>query len=238
VADLLAIMAHPDDAELLCGGALIQAADQGYTTAVLDLTKGEAGSYGDPDGRAAEALAAARILGLASRENAGLPDGALTNTPETRALVAAFIRRLRPRTVILQWPEARHPDHRAASELGKDACFLAGLRNAPIEGEPHRPSKVVYSLTYQEATIKPTFVLDITDQIDRKLDAIFAFASQFAGRSALGDVFGGGDRAFRDQVRTHAAHYGSLIRRPFGEPYWTRETMLVSDLVKLPVNSI
>lgn len=238
MVDLLAIMAHPDDAELLCGGTLLRAADQGRSTAVLDLTAGESGSWGSPGGRGKEAAAAAHILGLTSRENAALADGALVNTPETRAVVAGFIRRLRPRTVILHWPEARHPDHRVASQLGYDACYLAGLRNAPIEGDAHRPQKVLYALAYHETYVKPTFVVDISDQIERKLDAIFAFASQFGGRTAMGDVFGGGERDLRDQLLAHAAHYGSLIRRPYGEPYWTRETMRVDDVVGLAVNSI
>lgn len=264
MVDLLAIMAHPDDAELLCGGTLLRAADQGRSTAVLDLTAGESGSWGSPGNRNEEAAAAAHILGLTSRENAALADGALVNTPETRAVVAGFIRRLRPRTVILHWPEARHPDHRVASQLGYDACYLAGLRNAPtltprdirrvgtptltphdirrvgtpIEGDAHRPRKVLYALAYHETYSKPTFVVDISDQIERKLDAIFAFASQFEGRTAMGDVFGGGERDLRDQLLAHAAHYGSLIRRPYGEPYWTRETMRVDDVVALAVNSI
>lgn len=238
MADLVAIMAHPDDAELLCGGTLLRAADQGRSTAVLDLTAGESGSWGSPGNRNKEASAAAHILGLTSRENAALADGALVNTPETRAVVAGLIRRLRPRTVILHRPEARHPDHRVASQLGYDACYLAGLRNAPMEGDAHRPRKVLYALAYHETYVKPTFVVDITDQMDRKLDAIFAFGSQFEDRTAMGDVFGGGERGLRDQLLAHAAHYGSLIRRPYGEPYWTRETMRVDDVVDLAVNSI
>jgi len=238
MADLVAIMAHPDDAELLCGGALIRAADQGYTTAVIDLTGGERGSAGSVEQRQSEAAEAARILGLSERVNAGLPDGALENTPDSRAVVARLLRELRPHTVILQYFEGRHPDHRVASRLGYDACFVAGLRRAPVEGEPHRPSKIVYALSYREEPVQPTFVVDITGQIDRKLDAIFAFGSQFEGRTALGDVFGGGERPIREQIRIHAAHYGSLIRRPYGEPYWTRETTRVDDLVALPVNSI
>jgi LmbE family N-acetylglucosaminyl deacetylase len=125
-----------------------------------------------------------------------------------------------------------------ASQLGYDACFLAGLSRAPVEGEPHRPSKVVYALSYREEGLQPTFVVDITEQIERKLDAIFAFGSQFEGRTALGDVFGGGERPIREQIRIHAAHYGSLIRRPYGEPYWARETIRIDDLVAFPVNSI
>src|SRR5690606_12550107 len=146
--DLLAIAAHPDDAELLCGGTLLRAASQGYRTAVLDLTAGETGTYGDTGAREAEARASARILGLAGRYNAGPPDAALATTPAPRAVAAAFIRRLRPRTVILHGPSTRHPDHRAASHLAYDACFIAGLRRAPVDGEPHRPAKVLFALSY------------------------------------------------------------------------------------------
>jgi N-acetylglucosamine malate deacetylase 1 len=231
--DLLAVVAHPDDAELLCAGALLRAADAGRATAILDLTGGESGSFGSAAGRAEEAAAAARILGLAQRRSAGLPDGALHNSPEARAVVAAHIRELSPRTVITHWPEARHPDHRAASELARDACFLAGVRNAPVDGDPFRPHKVLYCLTYAEHAPKPTFVADISDVMERKLDAIFAYGSQFEGKTAMGDVFAGGDRPLREQILAIHAYYGSLIRCSFGEPYWTRETVRVDDVTTL-----
>lgn len=237
MTDLMAIMAHPDDAELLCAGALLRTADGHGRTAVLDLTGGERGSWGTAEVRAGEAAVAARVLGLADRRTAGLPDGSLQNTPDARATVAGHIRALRPRVVILHWPEARHPDHRAASELGRDACFLAGVRNAAITGEPFRPDKLVYCLTYAEHAPRPTFVLDITDQMERKLDAIFAFGSQFDDRSSMGDVFAGGDRPLREQIIAHHAHYGAQIRCRFGEPYWTRETMRVTDLAALDVGT-
>ncbi|MCI0433593.1 MAG: bacillithiol biosynthesis deacetylase BshB1 [Gemmatimonadetes bacterium] len=238
MADLVAVMAHPDDAELLCGGALLRAVDQGHTTAVIDLTGGERGTAGSADTRREEAAAATRILRLEERLAARLPDSELRNTIAAVHTVAGLIRRLRPRTVILHWPEGRHPDHREASRIGYDACFIAGLKRAPVAGEPHRPAKIVYALSYREDTVRPTFVLDITEQMDRKIDAIFAYASQFEGKTAMGEAFGAGERSLRDQLRAHAAHWGSLIRRPFGEPYWTRETMRVDDLVTLPVNSI
>ncbi|MEJ2186264.1 MAG: bacillithiol biosynthesis deacetylase BshB1 [Gemmatimonadota bacterium] len=234
--DLLAVVAHPDDAELLCGGTLLRAADQGYRTGVLDLTGGESGTRGSAEKRAAEAAQAASILGLAVRRNAGLPDSALENTPATRAIVAAHLRELEPRTVILHWPVGRHPDHRVASQLGYDACFLAGLRNADIPGDPHRPHKVLYAAAYREDAGQPRFVVDITDQMDRKLEAMFAFRSQFEGKTWAGEVFGG-DRPLRDQILAQCAHYGSLIRRPYGEPFWTRETLRVDDVVDLPVGS-
>lgn len=236
--DVLALVAHPDDAELLCGGTLRKAADQGYRTGILDLTGGEAGSWGTPGVRQEEARRAAEILGLHSRMSAGLPDGALQNDPESRNTVARFIRLLRPRVLILHWPQGRHPDHTAASSLGYDAAFTAGLRNAPIDGEPHRPFKIIYAQAYREEAVQPSFVVDITAQIESKLDAIFAFHTQFANKTAMGEIFGGATRPLREQILAHAAHYGSLIRRPYGEPFWMRETMLVDDLVRLEVNSI
>jgi bacillithiol biosynthesis deacetylase BshB1 len=235
--DILAIMAHPDDAELLCGGLLIRSADMERSTAVLDLTGGERGSAGSADLRREEAANATRILGLAARANAGLPDGELENSPAARLVVARHIRQIRPRVVILHWPDGRHPDHRVASELGRDACFVAGLRRAPIDGEPHRPFKVIYCFSYREEPVQPGFVVDITDQIDRKIDAIRAYGSQFDGKPAVGDVFGGGDRELYEQVRIQAAHYGSLIRRPYGEPYWMRETHRVDDVVGMAVGT-
>lgn len=239
MTDLLAIMAHPDDAELLCGGTLARMAAHGHRVGILDLTGGESGSFGDRDTRAREALAAAGVLGVAERRTAGLPDGRLENTPAARSVVATLIRELRPRTVILHWPEARHPDHRAASELGRDACFIAGIRNAQdVGGDAFRPHKVLYSLTYQEAQVKPSFVVDITDFIDRKLEAIFAFGSQFAEKTSMGDVLGGGSRPLREQILAHCAHYGALIRKPYGEPFWMKETMEVANVVELPVNSM
>lgn len=233
--DLLAIVAHPDDAELLCGGTLLRAADRGHRTGVVDLTGGESGTSGNAGLRSEEARRASDVLGLTVRRIAGLPDSALENGPGARAIVAAIIRELRPDTLILMWPEARHPDHRAASALGHDAAFVAGLKKAPIDGEPFRPRKVLYAMAYREHAPKPTFVVDITDQMDRKLEAIYAFGSQFEGKKGMGEVYPGGERDLREQLRVHAAYYGGLIRREYGEPFWTRETMAVDDVVGLPV---
>lgn len=230
--DLLAIMAHPDDAELLCGGTLAKAVDQGHSVGILDLSAGESGSFGNAGTRAQEAEAAARILGVSVRRSAGLPDAALENTPAARDVVAKIIRELKPRTVILHWPDARHPDHRAASDLGRDACFVAGI------GGHHRPTKILYALTYQEAHVKPTFVVDITKQMERKLDAIFAYGSQFEGKVSMGDVMGSETRPLREQILAHHAHYGSLIRKDYAEPFWTKETMEVEDVATLGVRTM
>jgi N-acetylglucosamine malate deacetylase 1 len=237
--DLLAIMAHPDDAELLCGGTLARMAGQGYRVGILDLTGGESGSFGDPGTRAREADAAAKVLGVAHRATAGLPDGRLENTPDARATVATAIRELKPRTVVLHWPDARHPDHRAASELARDACFIAGIKNAAdVRGDAYRPHKLLYALTFQETQEKPSFVVDISDYIQQKLDGIFAFGSQFAAKTKMGDVLGGGSRPLRDQILAHCAHYGSLIRKEYGEPFWMKETAEVTDVVEMSVNSM
>ena len=234
---LLAIVAHPDDAELLCGGTLARMAEQGHTVGILDLTRGELGSAGSPELRAQEAQNAAKILGVSQRSSVNLPDGSLEDSAGNRRKLIELIRRLQPRVVITHWPDARHPDHAGAASLTRSSCFLAGLKNYDAPGTPHRPHKLLYSLTYQETSVKPSFVVDITGQMEKKLAAIFAFDSQFSGKTSMGDVVGGGERPLRDQILAHHAHYGSLIRRPYGEPFWTRETMSVDDVLELGVGS-
>jgi bacillithiol biosynthesis deacetylase BshB1 len=236
MVDLLAITPHPDDAELLCGGTLIRAAELGRKTGVLDLSNGELGTRGTPEGRRAEAERAAETLGLTARMALDLPDARIRNDEESRARLIEAIRALRPRTVILPYFEGRHPDHRVASELGYDACYLAGLKNFPAAGEPHRPAKILYTLAYREHALKPTFVVDTSDVFERKLEAIRCYASQFDGVKALGELYPA-DVPLYDLVRIQDAHYGSLIRAAYGEPFYTRETMLVDDVVSLPVSS-
>lgn len=235
--DLLAIAAHRDDVELTCAGTLIRAVDQGHRTGILDLTAGETGTRGNADIRAAEAARAAEIMGVAERRNAGLPDARLANTEETRRVVVEEIRHFAPRVVILPFPVGRHPDHRIASELARDACFLAGLAKYPAGGTPHRPFKILYSLAYREDPVKPTFVVDITDQFARKMAAIRCYASQFDGAASAGEIFPTGQDLY-SLVETQSAHYGSLIRTRFGEPFHTHETVLVEDVVGLGVQSL
>jgi bacillithiol biosynthesis deacetylase BshB1 len=235
--DLLAIAAHPDDAELTCGGTLAKAARQGYRTGILDLTRGEMGTRGDPATREHEAQKAARVLGLTRRLNAGLPDAHLSNNQEQRRVLVELIRQLQPRVVILPFPVGRHPDHRIASELARDACYLAGLARYPASGEPHRPSKILYALAYREDPIKPTFVVDISEEFETKLEAIRCYASQFNGVKAAGEIFPTGQDLY-ELVRIQSAHYGSLIRTRYGEPFMTYETVRVDDVVKLEVQSL
>jgi bacillithiol biosynthesis deacetylase BshB1 len=235
--DVLAIAAHRDDVELTCAGTLLKAADAGYRTAILDLTAGETGTRGSAELRAAEAERAAELLEVAERRNAGLPDAHLENTDATRRLLVGHLRDFAPRVVILPFPVGRHPDHRIASELGRDACFLAGLAKYGTGGTAHRPHKLLYALSYREDPVKPTFVVDISAQFARKLAAIRCYASQFDGAKAAGEIFPTGQDLY-SLVETQNAHYGSLIRSRYGEPFYTDETMAVDDVVALGVQSM
>jgi len=235
--DLLAIAAHRDDAELTCGGTLAKAARAGHRVGIVDLTQGESGTRGDAATRAAEAARAAAVLGVHLRLNAGLPDAHLHNDEASREKVVDLIRRTKPRAVILPYAVGRHPDHRVASELGRDACYLAGLAKYGGAGDPHRPFKVLYALAYREDPVKPSFVVDISDSFEAKMQAIRCYASQFDGAKAAGEIFPTGQDLY-ELIRVQSAHYGSLIRRPYGEPYFTHETLAVDDVLELGVQSL
>jgi bacillithiol biosynthesis deacetylase BshB1 len=236
-ADILAIAAHPDDAELTCGGTLAKAARAGYRTAIVDLTRGEMGTRGSPEKRAAEAAEAAEVLGVSQRINAGLPDAGLHNTDEARRVVISLLRRLQPRVVILPFPVGRHPDHRVASELGRDACFLSKLAKYPAEGAVHKVEKVLYAMAYREDPVKPTFVGDISEEFDQKLEAVACYSSQFDGAVTAGELYPTG-QGLLDLIRTQNRHYGSLIRTSYGEPFLTDETVRIDDIVTMGVLSI
>jgi N-acetylglucosamine malate deacetylase 1 len=235
--DLLAIAAHRDDVELTCAGTLLRAVDAGHRTGILDLTAGETGTRGSAELREKEAARAAEMLGVSERRNAGLPDAHLQNTDQMRRIVVEHIRHFAPRVVILPFAVGRHPDHRVTSELGRDACFLAGLAKYDAAGAPHRPFKLLYALSYREDPVKPTFVVDITPQFERKIAAIRCYASQFDGAKAAGEIFPTGQDLY-SLVETQNAHYGSLIRTRYGEPFFTDETMAVTDVVALGVQSM
>ena len=162
--DLLAIAAHPDDVELTCGGTLLKMAQRGHKTGILDLTAGEMGTRGTPETRAKEAARAAKILKVSWRGTLGVADSEVQATRQNKLALAKVIRELRPRTVILPYWEARHPDHYHASTLGYEGCFLAGLKQLPLEGEPHRPFKILYATSFEG--MPPTFIVDITKQYE------------------------------------------------------------------------
>jgi len=236
--DLLAIAPHPDDVELTCGGTLIKMARRGRRVGVLDLTGGEMGTRGSVEIRRREAAAAARLLGVAHRENLGLPDAHLELRMDYKLAIARRIRALRPRTVILPCATGRHPDHYTASQLGYEGCFLAGLKRLDIEGEAFRPFKILYATIY-DRTVRPTFVVDITREFARRNRAIYAYKSQFEpkGREKRSKVFLPLDRLVQ-QVGLVARFYGEMAGVEYAEPFLVKEVMQVDDVTDLPVRSI
>jgi bacillithiol biosynthesis deacetylase BshB1 len=235
--DLLAIAAHPDDVELTCGGTLLKAHAQGHKTGILDLTAGEMGTRGTPEIRAKEAAAAAKILNVSWRGTINVPDSDVQPSRQYKLALARVIRELRPRTVILPYWQARHPDHYHASALGYEGCFLAGLKQVPLEGQPYRPFKILYCTSFEG--MPPTFIVDITKQYETRRRAIMAYRSQFrpAKSERKQRVFLAIDE-LDNRMDLLARHYGALIGVKYGEPFLQKEPMQVADVVNLPVRSI
>ena len=233
--DLLAIAAHPDDVEQTCGGTMLKMADLGYSTGIVDLTAGDMGTRGTPETRVEESHEAALLLKVSHRENLHFPDARLENSMAGRMTLAHRIRELRPRTVILPYWEGRHPDHYRTSELGFEACFLAGLKKLDQYTEPHRPYKIIYSSIY--ANVTPSFVVDVTQFFDRRMESLLAYRSQY-GSLEEGSALFPDENEIRERLAAMARFYGNLIGVKYGEPYVVKETMRVDDVVALPVRSI
>jgi len=248
--DILAIAAHRDDVEQTCGGTLLKAAQRGQRTGILDLTRGEMGTRGSAEDREREANDAAKILSVSWRNALDIPDGRVENTWENRLKVATVIRETRPRVIILPYWKGRHPDHYTASILGYEACFLAGLgkldtaesgrlRQSQQEAgavlPPHRPFKIIYATLYYD--VRPTFVVDISNQFEGKLASIMAYKSQFGDQDAGKDIFPA-QQEIRARVDSMARFYGMLAGVTYGEPFLQKEVGLVDDLLVIPVKSI
>lgn len=233
--DILAIAAHRDDVEITLGGTLIKMAEKGYKVGVLDLTRGEMGSYGTPAQREKEARKAAQIMGVCLRENLGLPDSKIENTYENRLKIVRFLRKYKPELLILPYWKGRHPDHYKTPELAYEAAFLSGLNKLKAGGEKHRPRKILYSLAYYDE--KPSFVVDITEQMDRKLEAIRAYSSQFMNLKSGQEVPFTKTDVF-ESIRSYNRYFGMMIQKGYGEPYLMKETLEVEDLLALGINSI
>jgi N-acetylglucosamine malate deacetylase 1 len=233
--DVLAIAAHPDDVEQTCGGTLIRMTETGYRTGVLDLTAGDMGTRGTPDLRIQESRAAAGHLLLSWRQNLRWPDARLENNIGARMTLAGVIRRIRPRTVILPYWAGRHPDHFRAAEIGYEACFLAGLQKLEEEVPPHRPFKILYSSLY--ANVTPSFVVDISRQFERRMNALLSYASQYGDSDTGSDLFPS-HTEIRERLAAIARYYGNLIGVKYGEPFVVKESIEMADIVNMPVRSI
>lgn len=223
--DLLAVGAHPDDAELGVGGILRKAVQAGKQVAILDLSRGELGTRGTPELREEEARAAAAVLGVQYRENAGLPDGALANVPAQQQAVAGFIRTFRPRVLLAPMAPDRHPDHIAAHALVRDANFLAGLSKWQAPGEPYRAEHAYYYLAYHEPSVAPAFVVDVSAQFEDKLQALRAHASQFHNPAFAGKETMVSSEQFWEGIRVRAAYWGQRIGVQYGEPLHAEQTL-------------
>lgn len=247
--DILAIAAHRDDVEQTCGGVLLKSAERGQQTGILDLTQGEMGTRGTAEERGREAQKAARILKVAWRGALDIPDGRVENTWENRLKIVRVLREQRPRVVILPYWQGRHPDHYNCSTLGYEACFLSGLTklgkthgftepedlDAIAALAPHRPYKIVYASLYYD--VRPTFVVDISAEFERKVDSLLAYQSQYDDQAAGSGLF-----PMRDEVRkrleTMAAHYGLLGGVKYAEPFVQKEVRVEDDLLAIPVKSL
>ena len=233
--DILAIAAHRDDVEQTCGGTLLKMAEAGRRTGILDLTQGEMGTRGSAEDRAREAAAAAKILKASWRSALDIPDARVENTWENRLKIAHVIRDQRPKAVILPYWQGRHPDHYTTSILGYEACFLAGLSKLDLPGAPHRPFKIVYATLYYD--IRPTFVVDITEQFEQRLNSLYAYESQFTDQEAGSKDFPA--RAeIRGRIEAMARFYGMLAGVKYAEPFLQKEIGLVDDLTLIPVKSL
>ena len=246
--DILALAAHRDDVEQTCGGTLLKMADRGYRTGILDLTQGEMGTRGSAEDRAREAADAARILKVSWRHALDIPDGRVENTWENRLKVARVLREQRPRVLILPYWEGRHPDHYTASVLGYEASFLAGLAKLVLSSQlsvlsepstdsalPHRPFKIIYASLYRD--VRPSFVVDITDQFETRFASLMAYKSQFTDQEAGSGIFPA-QKEIRARVESMARFYGMLGGVTYAEPFVQKEVGLVDDVMAIPMKSI
>ncbi|MEK6797010.1 MAG: bacillithiol biosynthesis deacetylase BshB1 [Spirochaetota bacterium] len=228
--DILAFAAHPDDIEITCGGLLLTLKRRGYTTGGIDFTRGEFGSNGTVEERQAECAAATRILSLDHRSNFGFPDGKLSSF-DLETMKAAAVRAIRthtPRILVLPDRKYRHPDHGMVAKVGYEAHFYAGLMNYLPEMPPYRPKLVIYA-PYNRR-YHPSFIVDVSDVVEEKLEAIKAYRSQlFTGDTKADTPLS--HRNFIDRIRASMMHYGSMANVAYGEPYLMESPPAVTDVI-------
>lgn len=226
--DVLVLSPHPDDAEISVGGMILRSKSQGMTVGVLDLTSGEPTPFGTLEKRAAETQAATEILDLDWRHNLGLPNRSLQANLEARRALAGILRQTRPKFLFAPYWDDVHPDHTAASQLADDARFWAKLSKSDLPGEPYWPPKMYYFWSiHLRIHPKPSFVLDISEHIDRKMEAIRCYESQFlTGRQPQFPTP-------LDDIRDRARYWGWTIGKGFAEPFASREEIGLNNLSSL-----
>lgn len=226
--DLLVVAPHPDDAEIGAGGTLIRSREQGLRVGVVELTTGEPTPHGSEEIRRRETAAATEVLGLDFRENLGLPNRSLQHTLEARRALAGVFRRTRPKTILAPYWEDAHPDHVVANDLCDAARFWAKLSRTDLPGAPFWPPRMLYFFSiHLRIHPSPSFVMDISDQIEKKMQAINCYESQFlTGRSKEFPTI-------LDDIRDRARYWGWTIGTAYGEPFTSKEEIGLSSLESL-----
>ncbi len=230
--DILAIFAHPDDVELAVGGTLLKMKSLGYRTGAIDVTRGEMGTRGTVDGRAQEALEAARVLKLDVRENLELPDGRVFADDESRVKLVRVLRRLRPKVVLTHQEGDPHPDHAHIVQLVREASRLASMAKYD-EGVGQRLLPPIVAHSVFSRRIAPSFIVDISDFLEQKMEAIKAHASQFYSPESKEPETRLTSAGFLDELANRSRYFGSLIGVAAGEPFFVAEALNVDDPIAL-----
>jgi len=230
--DILAFGAHPDDVELGCGGTIAKLISEGKKCAIIDLTKGELGTRGTDETRREEAEESARILGISARENLGMKDGFLVNSEEYQLEIVKIIRKYRPEIVLANAIDDRHPDHAKAAKLVSDACFLAGLRKVEtlIDGdiqEVWRPKQIFHYIQWKD--IKPEFVIDISEHLEKKLEACMAFKTQFYDPKSTEPETPITSKDFYESLTYRAQDLGRLSGVTYAEGFTTEKLIAMKN---------
>ena len=231
--DVLAIFAHPDDMELTVGGTLLKMKSLGYRTGALDVTQGEMGTRGTPEGRAEEALEAARILKLDVRENLELPDGHVWVTEETRTKLVRALRRLKPKVILTQQFDDPHPDHNHISQLVRESARLSSMQKYDGDFGQQRINVPMVAHNVFSYRVFPSFIVDISEFLEDKMRAIRAHISQFHNPNSTDLETRLSEKGFLDQLENRSRYYGSLIGTEAGEPYFVREALNIEDPIAL-----
>ena len=235
--DILVLSVHPDDAELGCAGTILKHIALGKKVGIVDLTRGELGTRGSAEIRDKEAAASAQILGLAARENLGLPDGFFENTKEYQLKVIAAIRKYQPQIILTNAYHDRHPDHGRASDLVETSTFLSGLRKieTSINGEaqqPWRPDLLLHFI--QDEYIKPDILIDVTEHWDKKIESILAFGSQFFNPNWENEPQTYiSSPEFIQIIEARAREFGKVIQVKYAEGFTSRKILGVNNLFNL-----
>ena len=231
--DVLAVFSHPDDAELTAAGTLLKLKSQGYRTGVLDMTRGEMGTRGTPEGRAEEAREAARIMRLDIRLNLEQPDGHVWLTEESRRAMVRVIRRYKPKVILTAHWDDPHPDHAATARIVREAARLASMRRYDYEAGQSAVNMPALAHAVYSRLVTPSFIVDITDFIEDKMRAILAHGSQFYDAESKEPVTRISEKNFLKQLEHRWRYNGSLIGVGAGEAFYVREALNIDDPVAL-----